>query len=59
MYEIHITPVEPSSGVEWVTLKRYSEFYKLHKKYQKGNLTVKTLDFPPKKKFGNMVSRTY
>lgn len=37
-------------------LKRYSDFLKLHKKYEKLNISVKTLDFPPKKKFGNMVS---
>lgn len=34
-------------------LRRYSDFYKLHRKLQK-NVTVKTLDFPPKKSFGNM-----
>lgn len=51
-YEIHIIPA--SGCDEWTILKRYSEFFKLHKQYQ-DNVAVKTLDFPPKKNFGNMV----
>lgn len=51
-YEVHIIPTH--GGDEWTVLRRYSDFYRLHKKYQKDNVQVQTLDFPPKKKFGNM-----
>lgn len=50
-YEIHIIPTH--GGDEWTVLRRYSDFFRLHRKYQKDNISVKTLDFPPKKKFGN------
>lgn len=52
-YEVHVIPTH--GGDEWTVLRRYSDFYKLHRKLQK-NVAVKTLDFPPKKSFGNMVS---
>lgn len=52
-YEVHIIPTH--GGDEWTVLRRYNDFYRLHKKYQKDNVAVKTLDFPPKKNFGNMV----
>lgn len=52
-YEVHIIPTH--GGDEWTVLRRYSDFYKLHRRLQKGNVAVKTLDFPPKKNFGNMV----
>lgn len=51
IYEIHVTPVN-EIGEEWIVKRRYSEFYELHKQMSINNLTVKTLDFPPKKKFG-------
>ncbi|XP_063708986.1 sorting nexin-29 [Culicoides brevitarsis] len=53
IYEIHVTPSN-EIGEEWIVKRRYSEFYELHKQQSINNLTVKTLDFPPKKKFGNM-----
>lgn len=52
-YEIQITPTY--GGEEWTIRKRYRDFYNLHQTYQKSNPNVKALDFPPKKKFGNMV----
>lgn len=52
-YEIHIIPIV--GGEKWTLLRRYNEFHKLHKYLQKDNVAVKTLDFPPKKSFGNMV----
>lgn len=42
--------------VEWSVLRRYSEFYELHRKYRRLSGAVKSLEFPPKKHFGNMVS---
>jgi sorting nexin-29 len=39
---------------EWTIFKRYRDFYQLHKKLKKENILVKALDFPPKKKIGNM-----
>lgn len=56
-YEIHITPIH--GGDKWMLLRRYNEFHKLHKYLQKDIVAVKTLDFPPKKSFGNMVSTIY
>lgn len=38
----------------WSVFRRYSEFLRLHKRLQKEHPSVKTLDFPPKKKIGNM-----
>lgn len=56
-YQVHIIPSH--GGDEWTILRRYNEFYKLHRRYQKENFAVKTLDFPPKKRFGNMVSQNH
>lgn len=42
--------------VEWTVLRRYSDFYELHRKFRQQSAAVKALDFPPKKHFGNMVS---
>lgn len=55
-YEIRITPAAATTGVSecWSVFRRYSEFYRLHKRLQKEHPSVKTLDFPPKKKIGNM-----
>lgn len=56
-YEIQITPVTGGDNERWSLLRRYSEFHRLDKYLQKSNPMIKTLDFPPKKSFGNMVSR--
>lgn len=53
-YEIRIMPADISEG--WRILRRYREFHKLHKSLQKHNIAIRTLDFPPKKKLGNMVT---
>ncbi|XP_052901262.1 sorting nexin-29-like [Anopheles moucheti] len=58
VYEIRITPSGVSGSTtgneSWCVYRRYNEFYRLHRRLQKLYPTVKTLDFPPKKKFGNM-----
>ncbi|XP_055382310.1 sorting nexin-29 [Condylostylus longicornis] len=52
IYEIHIISREQES---WIISKRYSDFYKLYQNMlKKHNHLVKTIDFPPKKKLGNM-----
>uniref|UniRef100_A0A2M4BHG4 Putative sorting nexin-29 n=1 Tax=Anopheles marajoara TaxID=58244 RepID=A0A2M4BHG4_9DIPT len=43
-----------SSSSSWSLYRRYNEFYRLHKRLQRDYPTAKTLDFPPKKKLGNM-----
>lgn len=60
-YEIRISPNGTADGghhqpESWSVFRRYSEFYRLHKRLQKEYPSVRTLDFPPKKKIGNMVS---
>lgn len=55
-YEIQIVPVMGGESEKWSLLRRYSEFHRLDKYLQKSNPIIKTLDFPPKKSFGNMVS---
>lgn len=54
-YEIQIVPVNGGESEKWSLLRRYSEFHRLHKYLQKDNAIIRTLDFPPKKSFGNMV----
>lgn len=54
-YEIRIAPIS-GENESWSLLRRYSEFHRLDKYLQKSNPMIKTLDFPPKKSFGNMVS---
>lgn len=54
-YEIQITPASCEENESWSLLRRYSEFHRLDKYLQKSNPMIKTLDFPPKKSFGNMV----
>uniref|UniRef100_A0A182Q814 Sorting nexin-29 n=1 Tax=Anopheles farauti TaxID=69004 RepID=A0A182Q814_9DIPT len=58
VYEIRVTPSGVSGSTtgneSWCVYRRYNEFYRLHRRLQKQYPTVKTLDFPPKKKFGNM-----
>lgn len=56
-YEIQIMPVLGGENEKWSVLRRYSEFHRLDKYLQMSNPMVKTLDFPPKKSFGNMVSK--
>ncbi|GAB0093252.1 sorting nexin-29 [Sergentomyia squamirostris] len=55
VYEIQIIPIN-QPGDEWTVLRRYSDFHRLHRKFQKTHPGVKSLDFPPKKSFGNMES---
>ncbi|XP_053678011.1 uncharacterized protein LOC128728412 [Anopheles nili] len=58
VYEIRITPSGVSGSTtgneSWCVYRRYNEFYRLHRRLQKEYTTVKMLDFPPKKKIGNM-----
>uniref|UniRef100_A0A182N8E7 PX domain-containing protein n=1 Tax=Anopheles dirus TaxID=7168 RepID=A0A182N8E7_9DIPT len=58
VYEIRVTPSGVSGSTtgneSWCVYRRYNDFYRLHRHLQKQYSTVKTLDFPPKKKFGNM-----
>lgn len=56
-YEIQIVPVDGGDREKWSLLRRYSEFHRLHEFLQKTNAVIATLDFPPKKRFGNMVSK--
>lgn len=52
IYELNL---KSTSGSEcWTIFKRYRDFYKLHKELKKHHLQIKVLDFPPKKKIGNM-----
>lgn len=55
-YEIQIVPIDGGDNAKWSLLRRYSEFHRLHEFLQKSNAVIATLDFPPKKHFGNMVS---
>lgn len=52
VYEINL---KSKNGEEtWTLFKRYRDFYSLHKQLKKQHLQIKVLDFPPKKKLGNM-----
>jgi sorting nexin-29 len=52
VYEINL---RSTNGIEsWTIFKRYRDFYKLHKDLKKQHVQIKILDFPPKKKIGNM-----
>lgn len=51
IYEINL---RSKDGGEWTIFKRYRDFHQLHKTLKKQNLQIKVLDFPPKKKIGNM-----
>ncbi|XP_058444266.1 sorting nexin-29 [Malaya genurostris] len=54
-YEIRIAPGSDRGANEsWSVFRRYSDFYRLHKRLQREYPSVKSLDFPPKKKIGNM-----
>ncbi|XP_013114260.1 sorting nexin-29 [Stomoxys calcitrans] len=54
-YEIHITMKQNLE--HWSLLRRYSDFNKLHKSLLKTHPWVSTVEFPPKKRFGNMNAR--
>lgn len=52
IYEINI---RSKNGEEsWTVFKRYRDFHTLHKQLKKQHLQIKVLDFPPKKKIGNL-----
>lgn len=51
IYEINL---RSKDGSEWTIFKRYRDFHQLHKTLKKQHLQIKVLDFPPKKKIGNM-----
>ncbi|KAH8319187.1 hypothetical protein KR067_012905 [Drosophila pandora] len=51
-YEIHITMRERLE--HWTLYRRYSEFDKLHKSLLRTHPVVSSVEFPPKKHFGNM-----
>lgn len=52
VYEINLKTTDGSES--WTIFKRYRDFYKLHKDLKKQHIQIKVLDFPPKKKIGNM-----
>lgn len=52
VYEINLRATNGSES--WTIFKRYRDFYKLHKDLKKQHIQIKVLDFPPKKKIGNM-----
>lgn len=52
LYEIHITMRHNLE--HWSLCRRYSDFNKLHKSLCKTHPIVSSVEFPPKKRFGNM-----
>lgn len=52
IYEINLRTKDGSES--WTIFKRYRDFYSLHKQLKKQHLQIKVLDFPPKKKIGNL-----
>lgn len=52
LYEINLRSKDNSES--WTIFKRYRDFYTLHKQLRKQHLQIKVLDFPPKKKIGNL-----
>ncbi|KAM7351443.1 uncharacterized protein ACRADG_004283 [Cochliomyia hominivorax] len=52
LYEIHITMRQNLE--HWSIWRRYSDFNKLHKSLLKTHPSVRSVEFPPKKRFGNM-----
>lgn len=52
LYEIHITMRQNLE--HWSIWRRYSDFNKLHKSLLKTHPIVSSVEFPPKKRFGNM-----
>lgn len=51
-YEIHVTMRDHMQ--DWIVMRRYREFHKLHKQLRKFHPGISTIEFPPKKHFGNM-----
>lgn len=52
VYEINL---RSKNGEEtWTLFKRYRDFHSLHKQLKKQHIQIKALDFPPKKKLGNL-----
>ncbi|XP_055837834.1 sorting nexin-29 [Episyrphus balteatus] len=51
-YEVHITMRDRLE--HWLVMRRYREFHKLHKQLKKIHPGISTIEFPPKKHFGNM-----
>ncbi|XP_036328468.1 sorting nexin-29-like [Rhagoletis pomonella] len=51
-YEIHITMRQNLE--HWSVLRRYRDFHKLHKSLLHTHPSVSSVEFPPKKHFGNM-----
>ncbi|XP_022216469.2 sorting nexin-29 [Drosophila obscura] len=51
-YEIHITMRQRLE--HWTLFRRYSDFNKLHKSLMRTHPVVSSVEFPPKKHFGNM-----
>lgn len=52
VYEINLKATNGTDS--WTVFKRYRDFYQLHKNLKKQHLQIQVLDFPPKKKLGNM-----
>jgi sorting nexin-29 len=52
LYEINLRSKDGSES--WTIFKRYRDFHTLHKQLRKQHLQIKILDFPPKKKIGNL-----
>lgn len=52
VYEINLRTKDGSES--WTIFKRYRDFYSFHKQLKKQHLQIKVLDFPPKKKIGNL-----
>lgn len=52
IYEINLRTKTGSES--WTIFKRYRDFHTLHKMLRKQHLQIKVLDFPPKKKLGNL-----
>ncbi|XP_034097479.1 sorting nexin-29 [Drosophila nasuta] len=52
VYEIHITMRQQLE--HWTLFRRYNEFNKLHKSLLRTHPNISSIEFPPKKHFGNM-----
>lgn len=52
IYEINLR--SKNGDESWTIFKRYRDFHQLHKQLKKQHLQIKVLDFPPKKKLGNL-----
>lgn len=52
IYEINLRSKDDND--RWTIFKRYRDFYNFHKQLKKRYLQIRVLDFPPKKKIGNL-----